>query len=182
MAIVVKSPAGATLATISPVVPAPQVTISTSLGDMVIELYPANAPLTVNNFLKYVSSNFYTNLIFHRTVPGFVIQGGGLDAALKESATNPAIKLEMPNGLSNLRGTIAMARTEVLDSATSQFFINTVDNTRLDTAGGGYAVFGKVVTGLRSVDAIVAVPTKSVGDYDNVPVTPVTILSATQTR
>lgn len=182
MAITVSSSAGTALASLAPVVPQPQVTMKTGQGELVIELYPANAPLTVNNFLKYVNANFYTNLIFHRVIPGFVIQGGGFNAALQPAATNAAIKLEAQNGLSNLRGTIAMARTSVADSATSQFFINTVDNVALNTASGGYAVFGKVVAGMATVDQIAALPTQSSGGLDNVPLTPVVISSAVQTQ
>ncbi|MBC7499546.1 MAG: peptidylprolyl isomerase [Herminiimonas sp.] len=157
--------------------------MKTSLGDTVLELYPNNAPITVNNFLQYVSAGFYTNLIFHRVFPNFVIQGGGFNASLQQAVTRSAIKLEASNGLSNLRGTIAMARTSVADSATSQFFINTVDNVTLDTSGGGYAVFGKVVSGLTTVvDKIAAVPTTTVNGVGDVPVTPVVITSTTQTQ
>lgn len=182
MSVAVQSTAGAALASIAPVIPQPQVTIKTTLGDMVVELYPTNAPITVANFLKYVSANFYDNLIFHRVVANFVIQAGGFNANMQVAAPNAPIKLEVPNGLSNLRGTVAMARTGVLDSATSQFFINTVDNTSLDIAGGGYAVFGKVVTGLTVVDQISVVPTQTVSVFTNVPVTPVVITSLKQTQ
>ncbi len=167
-------------------VPLPQVTMKTSLGDMVLELYPANAPISVNNFLQYVGDNFYTNLVFHRVIKDFVIQGGGFNAALTQVTTRPAIKLESGNGLSNLRGTLAMARTNVADSATSQFYINTVNNLNLDaTAPGvnGYAVFGKVVTGLDVMDKINIVPTgTATNGMADVPVTPVIINSATQTQ
>lgn len=182
MAITVTSSAGTALASLAPLVPPPQVTMKTSQGELVLELYPANAPLTVNNFLKYVNASFYNNLIFHRVMPGFVIQGGGFNAALQPAATSAPVKLEMPNGLSNMRGTLAMARTSVADSATSQFFINLVDNVGLDTAGGGYAVFGKVLTGLATVDLIAKQPTQSSSGLDNVPVTPVVISSAVQTQ
>ncbi|MES2261520.1 MAG: peptidylprolyl isomerase [Pseudomonadota bacterium] len=183
MPLSIQTTAGTALSAINPVVPVPQVTMKTTLGDIVLELYPNNAPITVNNFLKYVSADFYSNLIFHRIAKNFVIQGGGFNAALQQqTATNPAIKLEVPNGLSNLRGTVAMARTSVLDSATSQFFINTVDNVFLDTSGGGYAVFGKVVTGLSVADQIAAVPTQTVGALTDVPVTPVVINSMKQTQ
>lgn len=163
-------------------IPVPQVTLKTSMGEIVMELDPAKAPLSALNFMQYVNAGFYTNLIFHRVIPNFMIQGGGFDAALAQATTRVPIKLEVPNGLSNLRGTVAMARTDVADSATSQFFINTVDNLSLDTAGGGYAVFGKVVAGMATVDAIAAVPTGTVSGMADVPLTPVVISSMTQTQ
>ncbi len=175
--VVVQSNSGVVLFDKSLTVPPPQVSLKTSMGDMLLELYPNNAPITVNNFLQYVWSNFYTNLTFHRVVPGFVIQGGGFNSAGQAATTRDPIKLEVPNGLSNVRGTVAMARTSALNSATSQFYINTVDNVALDTTGGGYAVFGKVVSGLSVVDAISAVPTSRES-----PITPVIINSATQTQ
>lgn len=181
LSLAIQSGAGATLLAVSPVVPLPQVTMKTTLGDMLLELYPSNAPITVGNFLQYVNAGFYTNLLFHRVLPGFVIQGGGVTTALQLAATNAPIKLEMPNGLSNLRGSVAMARTSVPDSATSQFFINLADaNAALDTASGGYAVFGKVVTGMGAVDAIAAVPTQAA--IAGLPVTQVVINSMTQTQ
>ena len=155
----------------------------TSKGSVVLELYPTNAPNTVANFLQYVTDGFYKDKIFHRVISNFVIQGGGFNAALLEAPTRPAIKLEVCNGLSNTRGTIAMARTAVLDSATAQFFVNVVDNPSLDTNGGGYAVFGKVVKGMDVVDAIKAVPTQAVvGFGSDVPVTPVVISAITKTQ
>lgn len=155
----------------------------TTKGTFVVELYPLNAPGTVSNFLQYVQDGFYKNKIFHRVIGNFVIQGGGFDAQLNLAANRPPIALEVCNGLSNTRGTIAMARTDVLNSATSQFFINVVDNTSLDTSGGGYAVFGKVVSGLEVVDAIKAVPVQTVvGFGSDVPVTPIVITSATKTQ
>lgn len=147
------------------------------MGDMLLELYPNQAPITVANFMQYVNANFYNNLIFHRVVANFVVQGGGYNAAMQAASTRAPIKLEVGKGLSNLRGTLAMARTGVLDSATSQFFINTVDNIQLDTLGGGYAVFGKVVSGLSVVDQINLLPTSS-----DIPLTPVVINSMTQTQ
>ncbi len=167
------------------VVPLPQVTMKTTMGDMVLELYPANAPLTVNNFLQYVNDGFYTNLIFHRVISTFVVQGGGYTTSVQLAPTRAAIKLESANGLSNLRGTIAMARTGVPDSATSQFFLNVVDNTFLNgnTAGvDGYAVFGKVVTGLTVMDAIKVVPTTSMNGLTDVPTTAIIITGVTQTQ
>ena len=160
----------------------PQVTMVTSLGTIVLELNPAKAPVSVDNFLNYVESGFYVNTIFHRVESNFVIQGGGFTSALTQPATMPAIKLEAGNGLSNLRGTVAMARTNVLDSATSQFFVNVVDNAALDTSNGGYAVFGKVVQGLDVVDKIRAVPVSTQGGLTNVPVTPITINSVVQSQ
>jgi cyclophilin family peptidyl-prolyl cis-trans isomerase len=167
-------------------VPLPQVTLKTSLGNMVLELYPPTAPLTVNNLLQYVADGFYSNLIFHRVIPNFVVQGGGFDSALVQATTRAPIKLETPNGLTNIRGSLAMARTALPDSATSQFFINVVDDPSLDyvsSAQPGYAVFGKVVDGMGVADAIAAVPTgaRSNGMKD-VPLTDVLILSAVQTR
>ena len=155
----------------------------TTKGTFVVELYPLNAPVTVDNFLQYVKDDFYKNKIFHRVISSFVIQGGGFDALLNLAANRPAIALEVCNGLSNTRGTIAMARTDVLNSATSQFFINVVDNVSLDTNRGGYAVFGKVVSGLEVVDAIKAVPTQIVSGFgSDVPVTTIAITSATRTQ
>jgi|CXWL01.1.fsa_nt_gi peptidyl-prolyl cis-trans isomerase A (cyclophilin A) len=163
-------------------IPVPQVTLKTSLGDLVMELDPGRAPVSALNFMQYVNASFYNNLIFHRVIPGFVIQGGGLDAALVPATTRAAIKLEIANGLSNVRGAVAMARTSEAASATSQFFINTADNTSLDTLNGGYAVFGKVISGMTTVDAISAVPTGSANAMADVPVTPVVINSVTQTQ
>ena len=155
----------------------------TSKGSVVVELYPTNAPITVANFLQYVTDGFYKDKIFHRVINNFVIQGGGFDAQLSLAVNRPPIALEVCNGLTNTRGTIAMARTSVLNSATSQFFVNVVDNTSLDTSGGGYAVFGKVVSGMDVVDLIKAVPTQTVNGFgSDVPVTPITITSATRTQ
>lgn len=143
----------------------PQVKITTSMGAFVVELDTDKAPVTTANFLRYVDEKFYDGTIFHRVIPGFVVQGGGMLPGMKEKQNHDPIKNEADNGLSNLRGTIAMARTQVVDSATSQFFINLVDNTRLDhkdktIPGWGYCVFGIVVEGLDIVDAIAAVKTK----------------------
>lgn len=161
----------------------PQVKIATSMGDIVVELNPAKAPITVNNFMKYTNDGFYSNLIFHRVIKNFVVQGGGFSGSpsyAQKTPTYPPIALEVGKGLSNTRGSIAMARTNVLDSATSQFFINAVDNLALDNTSGGYAVFGQVVQGLPVVDAINAVPTTTRGALADNPVTDVVILSATQ--
>jgi peptidyl-prolyl cis-trans isomerase A (cyclophilin A) len=172
---------GATQATVTPTVPVPQVRMVTSMGTFDLELYPNNTPVTVANFMRYVSAGFYSGKIFHRVISNFVVQGGGFDASLTPAATQAPIALEVGKGLSNVRGTIAMARTSDLNSATSQFFINVVDNTSLDTSGGGYAVFGKVIAGMDVVDAIRVVPTTTNATLGtDVPVTPVTITSATQ--
>jgi peptidyl-prolyl cis-trans isomerase A (cyclophilin A) len=158
---------------------AQKVKLSTSAGDIVVELDAAKAPKSVANFVQYVKAGHYSNTVFHRVIDSFMIQGGGMTADLAEKPTRAPIALEAGNGLSNLRGTLAMARTGVPDSATAQFFINVVDNPRLDTAGGGYAVFGKVVEGMDVVDKIRMVPVGNKGPYQNVPVTPVVIKQAT---
>ena len=137
----------------------PKVLIDTSFGEITIELDALNSPITVKNFLQYVKSKHYDNTIFHRVIDGFMIQGGGFSSEGDEKNTNPPIKNEGKNGLTNKKGTIAMARTQVADSATSQFFINTADNSRGLDAGGangpdGYAVFGKVIEGIEVVDKI----------------------------
>ncbi len=158
---------------------AQKVRLATSLGDIVIELDAEKAPKSTDNFLKYVKAGHYDGLIFHRVIETFMIQGGGMKADMSEKPTRPPIPLESGNGLSNLRGTVAMARTSNPNSATAQFFINVVDNTRLDTAGGGYAVFGKVVEGMDVVDQIRVVPVEGRGPHQNVPVKPVIIRKAT---
>lgn len=162
---------------------AQKVRLATSAGDIVVELDREKAPKTVDNFLQYVKDGHYDGTIFHRVIPGFMIQGGGFEPGMKQKNTRAPIPLESRNGLSNARGTIAMARTAVPDSATAQFFINVVDNTMLDQAqsrdGQGYAVFGKVVGGMDVVDKIKDVPTASAGMHQNVPVTPVVIKKAT---
>ena len=167
-------------------IPDPQVTLVTSMGTVVLELNPNAAHKTVNNFLQYVSSGFYTNMIFHRVIAGFVIQSGGFTSGLNSvNPAYPAINLETPNGLSNLTGTLAMARTSDPNSATTQFYINVADNTNLDYVDSnnpGYAVFGKVVTGLDVVNAIATVPTQSVGGYSDVPVSDVNIISVSRTQ
>jgi peptidyl-prolyl cis-trans isomerase A (cyclophilin A) len=158
---------------------AQKVKLSTTAGDIVLELDAAKAPKSVANFVQYVKAGHYTNTVFHRVIDSFMIQGGGMTADLAEKPTRAPIPLEAGNGLSNVRGTLAMARTGVPDSATAQFFINVVDNPRLDSAGGGYAVFGKVVEGMDVVDKIRMVPVGDKGPYQNVPVTPVVIKQAT---
>ena len=162
-------------------VSAQTVRLQTSLGDIRVELDAAKAPKTVENFLQYVRAGHYDGTVFHRVIKGFMIQGGGLDATLYERPTRPPIALESHNGLSNVRGTIAMARESAPDTATSQFFINVVDNARLDGSGSrdGYAVFGHVVSGMDVVDKIRSVPTTSRPPNDDVPVQPVTIKTLT---
>ena len=159
--------------------PATQVKVDTNMGAFVIELNAKAAPKTVENFLAYVKSGFYKNTLFHRVIPNFMIQGGGFVMGMEEKDTRAPIALESRNGLSNVRGTIAMARTNDPNSATSQFFINVRDNRFLDANqaqdGNGYAVFGKVVSGMSTVDAIARVKTHSVGYYDDVPIRDVVI-------
>jgi peptidyl-prolyl cis-trans isomerase A (cyclophilin A) len=159
----------------------PRVEFTTTLGRFVVQLDPARAPKTVANFLDYVKSGFYNGTIFHRVIPGFMVQGGGFTPDMEQKPTRAPIPLESQNGLHNLRGTIAMARTADPNSATSQFFINVVDNPSLDYPrpdGYGYAVFGKVVSGMDVIDKIVSVPTKTEGPFQNVPVKPVVIENA----
>jgi peptidyl-prolyl cis-trans isomerase A (cyclophilin A)/peptidyl-prolyl cis-trans isomerase B (cyclophilin B) len=160
----------------------PQVSLKTSMGEIVLELNQEKAPISVDNFLKYVKSGFYKGTIFHRVIDGFMIQGGGMDAQFHGRKTNKPIKNESNNGLSNEKYSLAMARESNPDSATSQFFINVVDNPGLDypnMQGSGYTVFGKVVKGQDVVDKIRAVVVDDIRGLENVPITPVTIQSAT---
>lgn len=161
----------------------PTVKLETSMGDIVVQLNSRKAPLSTANFLQYVKSGFYDGTIFHRVIKGFMIQGGGLTQDMKEKSGHAPIKNEASNGLRNQRYTIAMARTSDPDSATSQFFINTVNNRFLDADkaqdGVGYAVFGEVIKGTDVVWKIEAVPTTTHGNYQDVPATPVVIKSAT---
>jgi peptidyl-prolyl cis-trans isomerase A (cyclophilin A) len=166
----------ATLAAFTAQAAAPRVQFTTSLGSFTVELDPVKAPRTVANFLAYVKAGQYTDTTFHRVIPSFMIQGGGMTAKGVEKPTQAPIKNEASNGLKNVRGTVAMARTSDPDSATAQFFVNVVDNAFLDYPGQdgwGYCVFGKVVEGMATVDKIKAVPTR-----DDRPLTPVVILSA----
>ncbi len=163
--------------------PAPLVTLETTHGPVTIELDSVKAPGTVANFIQYVQAGFYNGTIFHRVIPGFMIQGGGFTADMQQKKTNAPIHNEADNGLANQRGTVAMARTGDPHSATAQFFINTVDNSFLnhrskDTRGWGYCVFGRVVNGLEVVDAISRQPTKTVGMYQNAPIEPIVIKKA----
>lgn len=182
----IKAEDGSVIYTTTLTVPKPQVTMFTSKGTIVLELDPTTAPISSNNYLSYVSKGFYTSTLFHRVISGFMIQGGGYTTGLvKKAGQSAAIELESNKGLSNLRGTLAMARTNVFNSATSEFFINVVDNTFLDykNAGNpGYAVFGKVVQGMDVVDAIVAEPTGVLNGFADVPLADVVIKLVLQTQ
>lgn len=161
------------------------VTIKTTKGDIKLELFEKEAPITVKNFLSYVKSGFYKGTIFHRVIPNFMIQGGGMDENFMQKETADPIKNEATNQISNKRGTIAMARTQIVDSATSQFFINVVDNDFLDFKAPipqyyGYCVFGKVVEGMEVADAIVSVPTTSKGMHRDVPQENIVILDVVE--
>ena len=157
----------------------PVVVLDTTLGRIKIALDKQKAPITVDNFIKYVRAGHYDGTIFHRVIPGFMVQGGGFEPGMSErtQTLRPPIKNEGANGLRNLRGTVAMARQNAPNTATAQFFINLKDNAFLDFGirGAGYAVFGEVLEGMDVVDRIAAVPTSSKGDYENVPTTSVVI-------
>lgn len=160
----------------------PVVLMETSMGNVKIELFKDKAPISVRNFLSYVKDAYYDGTIFHRVIKNFMVQGGGLDADMQPKKTKFAIKNEATNGLKNLRGTLAMARTSVVDSATSQFFVNVVDNAFLDHSGKtpdrfGYAVFAQVIEGMDVVDAIREVKTGNKAGHQDVPVEPVFINS-----
>jgi cyclophilin family peptidyl-prolyl cis-trans isomerase len=169
----------------------PKISMATSLGEITVELYPEDAPLTVANFLTYVGARFYDGTIFHRVVPDFVVQGGGFTPELQQKATRATIKNEAGNGLKNTRGTLSMARTSAVDSATSQFFISLKDNPALDHRGEtaeafGYCVFGRVTAGMEVVDAMAKVKTGVSGRHRDVPqtaivMTRVAVLPATGT-
>lgn len=171
------APPTSTEAVITP--PPVEVIMATSMGNMTLSLYADKAPQTVQNFLAYVDDGFFDNTIFHRVMPGFVIQGGGFNAQLEKKQTRPPIINEGNNKLANLRGTLSMARTQDPDSATSQFFINLENNPMLDSADyrPGYAVFGEVTEGLPIIDMISRVRTGNVKQYQNVPLDSVFILS-----
>jgi len=169
------------------VVPKPQVTMTTTMGAVVVELEPAAVPVTVDNFLAYVNTGFYNGTIFHRVIKDFMNQGGGFTGVAAGTLTpqtglRSPIALEVNVGLSNLKYSIAMARTSVLNSATAQFFVNAVDNLFLDTSGGGYAVFGKVISGQTVIDAMNVVSTRTVGGYGDVPATDIVLQKAEQTQ
>lgn len=164
---------------------APTVLMKTTLGDIKIELYPEKAPTTVQNFLDYVASGHYNNTIYHRVIDGFMVQGGGFTKDFAQKPTKKPIQNEADNGLKNTRGTIAMARTNEINSATSQFFINVVDNDFLDFKSKspheyGYCVFGKVIEGMEIVDKMRKVKTGSKGPHRDVPVENIEILSVQQ--
>ncbi len=165
---------------------AQKVKLATSMGDIVVELDAAKAPKTVDNFVQYVKAGHYNGTVFHRVIADFMIQGGGMTPDLAQKPTRPPIPLESHNGLTNQRGTLAMARTMDPNSASAQFFINVKDNPFLDADkardGNGYAVFGKVVSGMDVVDKIRAVPTGSKGGHADVPLTPVVIKQATMEK
>lgn len=157
------------------------ITIKTNHGDIAVELFDDKAPITCENFRQYISDGFFVDTIFHRVIPNFMIQGGGMEVDMTSKSTRKPIKNEANNGESNLRGTLAMARTSVVDSATAQFFINLRDNDFLNHGSRdfGYAVFGRVTDGMDVVDAIGAVPTGSRAGHQDVPVDAVTILEVT---
>jgi cyclophilin family peptidyl-prolyl cis-trans isomerase len=163
----------------------PVVELQTNRGNVKIELEAEKAPVTVENFLQYVADGHYEGTIFHRVIDGFMIQGGGFDEGMRQKPTRAPIKNEAANGLKNLTGTIAMARTSVPDSATAQFFINLVDNANLDRPnpdGHGYAVFGKVIEGMDVVHEIAKLPTRRAGPHQNIPVDTVVVERATLVR
>jgi peptidyl-prolyl cis-trans isomerase A (cyclophilin A) len=155
------------------------VTIETSHGDIVVELFEDEAPISSENFRKYAEEGFFSDTVFHRVIPNFMIQGGGMTADMSRKETRAPIRNEAKNGKKNLRGTLAMARTSEVDSATSQFFINLRDNSFLDHGGRdfGYAVFGRVAEGMDVVDEIAKVPTGTKAGHSDVPVDPVTIVT-----
>jgi peptidyl-prolyl cis-trans isomerase B (cyclophilin B) len=164
--------------------PNPTVTFKTTLGSFQVELFADKSPLTVSNFVEYAKAGFYDGTIFHRVIPGFMVQGGGMSPGLKEKSTRAPIKNEADNGVLNTRGSIAMARTSDPDSATSQFFINLVDNKPLnfrskDSSGWGYCAFGAVSEGMDVVDAIAKVQTGNRYPHQNVPTTDIVIESVT---
>ena len=157
------------------------VVFETSLGNFEVELFEKEAPISAKNFQDYVDDGFFDGLIFHRVIPGFMIQGGGFEPGMKQKKTKSPIKNEATNGLKNLRGTLSMARTNVVDSATAQFFVNLVDNNFLDHTGPanyGYAVFGKVTAGMDVIDKIAKVATTNRAGHQNVPAADVVITKA----
>jgi len=183
---VVQTADGVTIYTTSLNIPMPQVALITSKGSITVELDPALAPFSTNNFLSYVNKGFYRSTLFHRVIPNFVVQGGGYTTGMvKKTEQSAPIELESNKGLSNLRGSLAMARTALPNSATSEFYINLIDNLSLDyknAANPGYAVFGKVLQGMDVVDAIAAEPTGVVGDMSDVPLADIVLSLALQTR
>jgi len=182
----VQTEEGLTIYNITINVPLPQVALITGKGSMTLELDPNLAPLSTNNFLSYVNKGFYRGTLFHRVIPNFVVQGGGYTTGMvKQTGQVAPIELETNKGLSNVRGSLAMARTNLANSATSEFYINIADNLSLDyknAASPGYAVFGKVVQGMEVVDAIAAEPTGVVGGFSDVPLTDIALSLALQTK
>lgn len=160
-----------------PPAPNPAVVVTTSLGAVTVELLADKAPATVQNFLAYVDAGFFDGTIFHRVIPGFMVQGGGFTPDMRQKPTRPPVKNEADNGVKNGRGTLAMARTSDINSATAQFFVNLVDNGFLDHGGRdfGYAVFGRVTAGMDVVDAIAKVKTGKKGAHGDVPLEPVVL-------
>jgi peptidyl-prolyl cis-trans isomerase A (cyclophilin A) len=157
----------------------------TTLGNFEVELFEKEAPISAKNFQEYVDEGYFDGLIFHRVIPGFMIQGGGFEPGMKQKKTRAPIKNEAANGKKNLRGTLSMARTNVVDSATSQFFVNLVDNDFLDHAGPanyGYAVFGQVTSGMDVIDKIAKVATTNRAGHQNVPATDVVITKASSKK
>lgn len=154
----------------------------TSKGTFTVQLFDKQAPITVENFLRYADEGFFEGTVFHRVIPGFMIQGGGLSADMKNKKGHEPIKNEATNGLKNKRGTLSMARTNDINSATSQFFVNVADNDFLDNKPGsyGYAVFGRIDSGMEVIDAIAAVKTGNRGGHQDVPVEPIVIESVTR--
>ena len=184
--LVVQTTEGAAIYSTTLNIPLPQVALITAKGSITVELDPTLAPISTNNFLSYVNKGFYRSTLFHRVIPNFVIQGGGYTAGLvKKPEQSAPIELESNKGLSNVRGSLAMARTNLPNSATSEFYINLVDNLSLDyknAANPGYAVFGKVVQGMDVVDTMAAEPTGVVGGFSNVPLSDITLSLALQTK
>ena len=183
---VVQTAEGVAIYTTTLNIPMPQVALITSKGSITVELDPTLAPLSTNNFLSYVNKGFYRSTLFHRVIPNFVVQGGGYTAGMvKKTEQSAPIELESNKGLSNLRGSLAMARTFLPNSATSEFYINLIDNLSLDyknAANPGYAVFGKVLQGMDVVDAIAAEPTGVVGGMSDVPLADIALSLALQTQ
>jgi peptidyl-prolyl cis-trans isomerase A (cyclophilin A) len=184
--LVVQTAEGAAIYSTTLNIPLPQVALITAKGSITVQLDPTLAPISTNNFLSYVNKGFYRSTLFHRVIPNFVIQGGGYTAGLvKQTGQSAPIELESNKGLSNVRGSLAMARTNPPNSATSEFYINLVDNLSLDyknAANPGYAVFGKVVQGMEVADAMAAEPTGVVGGFSDVPLSDITLSLALQTK
>jgi cyclophilin family peptidyl-prolyl cis-trans isomerase len=184
--LVVQTAEGAAIYSTTVNIPLPQVALITAKGSITVELDPTLAPISTNNFLSYVNKGFYRDTLFHRVIPNFVVQGGGYTTGLvKKTEQSAPIELESNKGLSNVRGSLAMARTNLPNSATSEFYINLVNNVSLDyknAANPGYAVFGKVVQGMDVVDAIAAEPTGVVGGFSDVPLADITLSLALQSK